>query len=121
MTVTRRINKKNIITISVLFKNQNTGWYSGSIKQICRKSDNCIQQIKPLNYFFSDFTFTCTTEQNSMWKHDSHSSVVVIKTIKHVKNKCIITLRTWRNSPIKTSIRIKRGGHLFFFLIVIVF
>ena len=117
MTFARSINKKYIITGAIFFENQYTGRNTRSIKKICRKTDYGIKKIKLYN-FLANFSFTRTTKENTMRQNDSHTTGIIIKAVKHVKHKCIISLRTWWNSPSKSTIRIHGCCHLFFFLFI---
>jgi len=62
------------------------------MKQICRKSDYCIQAVQVFDDVFSNSFLRSTTEQYTMRQQYSNASVIFVHMINHVFHKCEIRL-----------------------------
>ena len=115
--VPRGIDKQHIPTGTVLLEYQDTGRDTGSIKQVGRKANDCIQQIH-LHQLTADFSLAGSTEQNTMGQHHRHAAAFRIQAGEHMQHKGIVAFGSRRYTPIETVVLIQFGGHLLLALAV---
>ena len=62
------------------------------MKQVCRKSDDCIQSVQIFDDIFSNGFFRASTEQYAVRQQHSNASIIFVHMINHVFHKCEIRL-----------------------------
>src|SRR3989344_6243044 len=94
----RGINHKDAFTIagSGFIQNNNAGRNARAIKQVCRKSDDAFD-VTTLNNILTDFSFSITTEQNTMGQNN-RTGPIAFERLQDMQKKSIVTALLGRNA-----------------------
>ena len=106
------INKQHIVPGTAFPEDQDASRNTGAVKQICRQTDHSIQQVH-FNQLLADFSLAGATKQDTVGENNGHASVLGIQAMQHMQDKCVVTLRGRRYSPVEALPRIHVRCHFF--------
>ena len=89
-------------TLPASVKQQDGHWNGGGLEEVCRKTNDCVEQIFIDDGFTID-AFFATTKEDAVGDNDSDAALQGLCRFDHVSDESPIAFRLWRDTRKKRN------------------